>query len=78
MINCKDSDTIRIELDVPNGKSVTLTGLQWLQIYECYKMACYVLETCIDFNKIAGLLKQNEEKCNDICYITIVWTLVDD
>lgn len=37
MINANHTDTIRISRDVPNGKSVTLTGAQWLQIYENYK-----------------------------------------
>lgn len=37
MITVKTTDTIRIELDEPNGRSVTLTGAQWLAIFDAYK-----------------------------------------
>lgn len=37
MITVKTTDLIRIELDEPNGRSVTLTGAQWLAIFDLYK-----------------------------------------
>ena len=37
MINAKSTDVIRIEVDEPNGRAVTLTGEQWLAIFDIYK-----------------------------------------
>jgi len=37
MINAKSTDVIRIEVDEPNGRSVTLTGEQWINIFDMYK-----------------------------------------
>jgi hypothetical protein len=37
MINAKSTDMIRIEANEPNGRSVTLTGEQWLNIFNMYK-----------------------------------------
>jgi hypothetical protein len=36
MINAKTTDLIRIEVDEINGRAVTLTGEQWLKIFDAY------------------------------------------
>ena len=36
MINAKSTDVIRIEVDKPNGRAVTLTGEQWINIFDMY------------------------------------------
>jgi len=38
-INATHEDQIRISFDFKNGRSVTLTGTQWLSIYDKWKEA---------------------------------------
>jgi len=48
MINAKITDLIRIEDDRINGRSVTLTGEQWINIFDMYKKFKDRLENIIN------------------------------